>query len=191
MQGRGLKLMQLQSRGAGAVSPLMQGRGLKPTSPYPLRSMLHVAPHAGAWIETRSGATRSQQGLVAPHAGAWIETISRFSSLTCPWMSPLMQGRGLKRGSSGGTPHAGRVAPHAGAWIETARGCRRHKQTPESPLMQGRGLKRYEVRARSLAEVSPLMQGRGLKLMTSAIRESVLTSPLMQGRGLKHHAARG
>ena len=33
-----------------------------------------VAPHAGAWIETRSVEVRCRIRAVAPHAGAWIET---------------------------------------------------------------------------------------------------------------------
>ena len=80
---------------------------------------VEVAPHAGAWIETRAdGAERSSvwsrpmraRGLkltnsfagcrrrtaVAPHAGAWIETRECHSSV-----------------------NSGNVAPHAGAWIET------------------------------------------------------------------------
>ena len=57
-----------------------------------------VAPHAGAWIETRPGLPRGQPAPdVAPHAGAWIET-------------PLQDG---------GAAHF-KVAPHAGAWIETS-----------------------------------------------------------------------
>jgi len=33
-----------------------------------------VAPHAGAWIETKEDAARAYNDKVAPHAGAWIET---------------------------------------------------------------------------------------------------------------------
>ena len=33
-----------------------------------------VAPHAGAWIETRSDVATAEREKVAPHAGAWIET---------------------------------------------------------------------------------------------------------------------
>ena len=34
-----------------------------------------VAPHAGAWIETKPvNCIRTWFGMVAPHAGAWIET---------------------------------------------------------------------------------------------------------------------
>ena len=57
---------------------------------------LLVAPHAGAWIETRNSSCSIVRAIVAPHAGAWIET--RVGS-------PLMRQVA--------------VAPHAGAWIET------------------------------------------------------------------------
>ena len=80
----------------------MRGRGLKPPCPSlswvddPARQ---VAPHAGAWIETRSAHPNdaSRTAVVAPHAGAWIET-----GTTCGWPTPgrpeslPMRGRGLK-----------------------------------------------------------------------------------------------
>ena len=33
-----------------------------------------VAPHAGAWIETKYTIVMRETMQVAPHAGAWIET---------------------------------------------------------------------------------------------------------------------
>ena len=78
--------------------------------------------------------------LVAPHAGAWIETKLYFAIFIGHCLSPPTRGRGLKRlvcglaCGVGGRPHAGAwiettdtsrfngsqlVAPHAGAWIET------------------------------------------------------------------------
>ncbi len=36
--------------------------------------MYHVAPHAGAWIETKKTGRSYEDLRVAPHAGAWIET---------------------------------------------------------------------------------------------------------------------
>jgi len=56
----------------------------------------NVAPHAGAWIETRLEKHQSCRVYVAPHAGAWIET----GQAVAPLFNPI-------------------VAPHAGAWIET------------------------------------------------------------------------
>ena len=55
-----------------------------------------VAPHAGAWIETKEVFMAFVGDAVAPHAGAWIETCN---ATTASQMS--------------------HVAPHAGAWIET------------------------------------------------------------------------
>ena len=55
-----------------------------------------VAPHVGAWIETRSANKIVNQNFVAPHVGAWIETLRENSyDMQCT------------------------VAPHVGAWIET------------------------------------------------------------------------
>ena len=34
-----------------------------------------VAPHVGAWIETRSPTSMQGNLQVAPHVGAWIETL--------------------------------------------------------------------------------------------------------------------
>ena len=55
---------------------------------------------------------------VAPHAGAWIET-RHLSMSRAAFASRLTQARGLKRAyvDIGGTGK--NVAPHAGAWIET------------------------------------------------------------------------
>ena len=36
---------------------------------------MDVAPHAGAWIETRTVKNADFFNEVAPHAGAWIETL--------------------------------------------------------------------------------------------------------------------
>ena len=51
-----------------------------------------VAPHTGAWIETRYQGQADRISAVAPHTGAWIET----KSLCCPWS-----------GSGGRPPHGG------------------------------------------------------------------------------------
>ena len=74
----------------------MRVRGLKPVN-LPLRvSVILVAPHAGAWIETLIVLICPHEIQVAPHAGAWIETKLKIM----PY-------------------YIKRVAPHAGAWIET------------------------------------------------------------------------
>ena len=100
-------------------------------------------------------------------------------------MSPLAQGRGLKR-----------------AVAETCLTC------AASPLAQGRGLKRQRIAVCLQPLSSPLAQGRGLKLIfANAVKELIKVapragawietwrpwrqlsvgegSPLAQGRGLK------
>mgnify|MGYP007116752894 CR=1 FL=1 len=96
----------------------MRERGLKRPNDRGSYAGRHVAPHAGAWIETvigiamfsrRESLPMRERGLkhghkfrccnalgVAPHAGAWIETKA---------FAPVRLG----------SP----VAPHVGAWIET------------------------------------------------------------------------
>ena len=82
-------------------------------------SPLHVAPHAGAWIETigvvvvganfRVSLPMRERGLkldvpredgvsvvVAPHAGVWIETTCRGNPLWLPSSLPMRE-RGLKQ----------------------------------------------------------------------------------------------
>ena len=76
-----------------------------------------VAPHVGAWIETKDPTAFYICSLVAPHVGAWIET--GFALLT---------------------EDQQRVAPHVGAWIETCkRSCSRIRW--ESRPTWARGLK--------------------------------------------------
>ena len=84
-----------------------------------MRDVRSVAPHAGAWIETRS---RQKVGLlvrVAPHAGAWIETLCPASGWSRKKMSHPTRVRGLKPGLGHRAGAVPCVAPHAGAWIET------------------------------------------------------------------------
>ena len=56
------------------MSPLTQGRGLKPLQASEEFEKRNVAPHAGAWIETGFLRHTESSKRVAPHAGAWIET---------------------------------------------------------------------------------------------------------------------
>src|ERR1700692_1820292 len=96
MRGRGLKPYRAAIPNVSSMSPPMRGRGLK-------RKLL--AADVGGVV-------------VAPHAGAWIET--RTYLRAAPGRrSPPMRGRGLKLPASSLGPASGHVAPHAGAWIET------------------------------------------------------------------------
>jgi len=75
----------------------------------------HVAPRAGAWIETHTPKHLSLKWIVAPRAGAWIETICCAAGVSPAW-SPPARGRGLKLDASevkllpfGGRPPRGGV----------------------------------------------------------------------------------
>ena len=52
-----------------------RARGLKQVHVGRLVKREHVAPPAGAWIETRKLAVSEDFNFVAPPAGAWIETL--------------------------------------------------------------------------------------------------------------------
>jgi len=78
----------------------------------------HVAPRAGAWIETENLSAFCPPQKVAPRAGAWIETNYLYPQPCLLW-SPLAQGRGLKHLLLLVSLVMLRVAPRAGAWIET------------------------------------------------------------------------
>ena len=78
------------------MSHPMWVRGLKPDVPQPKEVERRVAPHVGAWIETRLLLTMRFHLSVAPHVGAWIETdislLNRLSDLSHPmWVRGLKQ----------------------------------------------------------------------------------------------------
>jgi len=91
-----LKLENLCPLTADDVSPPTRGRGLKRSHSQRDMCRIEVAPHAGAWIETR------------PLAMACVATVS-----------PPTRGRGLKHTVERPGDASAEVAPHAGAWIET------------------------------------------------------------------------
>ena len=49
-------------------------RGLKLCRRFGKTKWRLVAPHTGAWIETKTLYMRKRFFVVAPHTGAWIET---------------------------------------------------------------------------------------------------------------------
>ena len=59
-EGRGLKLILLLLHMARAASPLTEGRGLKPERGHLRRMDEEVAPHRGAWIETKRGNSQTK-----------------------------------------------------------------------------------------------------------------------------------
>ncbi len=92
-------------------------RGLK-HQPLPALHWLHVAPHAGAWIETLCHQRRQSQDQVAPHAGAWIETYRSFTRISLTNVAPHA-GAWIETVKIKCGIETEFVAPHAGAWIET------------------------------------------------------------------------
>ena len=60
-----------------------------------------VAPHAGAWIETRGQWVDTDMQLVAPHVGAWVETTTQRTNCHAYSSLPMWE-RGLKRGDECG-----------------------------------------------------------------------------------------
>ena len=56
----------------------------------------HVAPHAGAWIETYEKTRPGGWHRVAPHAGAWIETSRSGAAFVVVEVSHPTRVRGLK-----------------------------------------------------------------------------------------------
>ena len=80
-----------------------------------------VAPHVGAWIETRLELDLTLPHLsVAPHVGAWIETVFGYTYRVVDDGSRPTWARGLKRLAPRNDCAGLLVAPHVGAWIETA-----------------------------------------------------------------------
>ena len=95
MRVRGLKSFSHSHSLEKPSSHPMRVRGLKCPATVQGNQNVHVAPHAGAWIEILDCCLLVRSMKVAPHAGAWIEIIVVFLTLM-----------------------DGNVAPHAGAWIE-------------------------------------------------------------------------
>ena len=73
----------------------MWERGLKRIRGRVIR--IRVAPHVGAWIETKPPSSRRHSAKVAPRVGAWIETLTRLRSVSGVSVSLPMRERGLKQ----------------------------------------------------------------------------------------------
>ena len=93
-------------------------RGLKHLLISAYLYVKYVAPHVGAWIETRIVRASCGRAPVAPHVGAWIETPRSAPSLPSPSSHPMWV-RGLKQNLKPLEMQQIQVAPHVGAWIET------------------------------------------------------------------------
>ena len=115
---RGLKLPSSNNRFATLLSHPVRVRGLKLCSFFLLLCATHVAPRAGAWVETRAGGAKCEDREVAPRAGAWVETARYLWQWKIPLSHPVRV-RGLKQVMVGAVICQFAVAPRAGAWVET------------------------------------------------------------------------
>ncbi len=80
-----------------------------------------VAPHTGAWIETRGAEPGGLADRSPLTQGRGLKLFERYDVPRLGLVSPLTQGRGLKLILVSLEVTALVVAPHTGAWIETAR----------------------------------------------------------------------
>ena len=122
----------------------MRARGLKQRQIDDMLKEKAVAPHAGAWVETRKAAYQKWHDEVAPHVGAWVETIMLSMTQTEGKGSRPMRARGLK-----------------------LRDWKSSHQTAQSRPMRARGLKLLMRPDASDAAMSRPMRARGLKLRLS------------------------
>ena len=91
---RGLKLVGDLESDQVKMSHPVRVRGLKQS--FSMEAIkTHVAPRAGAWIETVMGKRQISKSIVAPRAGAWIETIIMLWVMM-KYVSHPVRVRGLK-----------------------------------------------------------------------------------------------
>ncbi len=119
-RARGLKhTVAWLYRWSSATSRPTRARGLKLVYRGAVLPKVRVAPHAGAWIETRRA--QRKQSLVA--------------------QSRPTRARGLKPRRTSSSERSCGVAPHAGAWIETWRNAVLKVIPSASRPTRARGLK--------------------------------------------------
>ena len=119
-----MKLIERNDYRNALLSPLTEGRGLKRRGRMTAAKLIRVAPHGGAWIETRS-CNPARYVQVSPLTEG--RGLKRNDNYRHPYngLSPLTEGRGLKLSYIGILPTSPHVAPHGGAWIETVGICPR------------------------------------------------------------------
>ena len=161
-RARGLKQVRRVETIRPTPSRPTRARGLKLYWPAWAAPTATVAPHAGAWIETRNGRSSPRGRMVAPHAGAWIETQKIAGETDSETRSRPTRARGLK--------------PATG----TSRGNR-----PRSRPTRARGLKLGVSVTKPPALMSRPTRARGLKQRQRARRRSRSKSRPTRARGLK------
>ena len=130
---RGLKRAIEADAGLDPQSLPTRERGLKLAERLSLLIRDEVAPHAGAWIETRPNSYSGSAREVAPHAGAWIET-SSHGMVTCFGDRSLpTRERGLKHPDRviGARNH--RSLPTRERGLKHSLGCRLRQSGGRSP----------------------------------------------------------
>ena len=175
----------------------LRARGLKLCCPYPALMPGHVAPPAGAWIETIPPVRHRGRCAVAPPAGAWIETSTRFKQYGQRIRSRPLRARGLKLHIAAVETRAEAVAPPAGAWIETDSSHTRSRHNQSRP-QRARGLKLVvlsreprtgrpamlgDVCQQRLAAYVPQCRGRDWQTMLCQPLPPELKRPDQKGRG--------
>ncbi len=166
-----------------------------------------VAPHAGAWIETRITLRLCSLMQSRPSRRGVDRNCAWLRLLTVIAPSPLTQGRGSKRRMADGMVSRVDVAPHAGAWIETmdqTLGQRLIERRPsrrgvdrnllnkiDGRLTRSRPSRRGVDRNKPLRTIRCGLAGRpsrrGVDRNSTGDPDAVsaLGSPLTQGRGSK------
>jgi len=142
-----------------------------------------VAPHAGAWIETKKcGSLAIQTNQVAPHAGAWIETAKSLLVIN-DCVSRPMRARGLKHLLYPPIPiillsrpmRARGLKPESWRWFE---------RYGWSRPMRARGLKPCAAPCKVGCQLSRPMRARGLKQQMAILVLQIVVAP-HGARGLK------
>ena len=93
-------------------------RGLKPATCVAPVPWVRSHPTRVRGLKLVAGDGQRPAARVAPHAGAWIETRPVRPDLRHGGSHPTRV-RGLKHDKAHAAHEADQVAPHAGAWIET------------------------------------------------------------------------
>ena len=140
MRARGLKQARQDVFNHASKSRPMRARGLKQHMLAVVEREVRVAPHAGAWVETKPNescvsATASRpmraRGLKHALCQKWSDaSVSRpmrarglklegGTAILLALASRPMRARGLKLEPAQGYADNQDVAPHAGAWVET------------------------------------------------------------------------
>ncbi|AMY67368.1 hypothetical protein AKL17_0106 [Frigidibacter mobilis] len=143
-RGRGSKRQQIALKDVIFSSPPTRGRGSKQGDLFAQGLRTLVAPHPGAWIETRQCAPAGQgvrrrpppggvdrnadrgRDIAAqarrPPPGGVDRNRAQAHNLEVAGLSPPTRGRGSKRRHLARGRRTAQVAPHPGAWIETQPG---------------------------------------------------------------------